>query len=154
MSANHSEPSLASVLQGKADAAYCDYLRLLSDAPCLGVEHKLQTGKFTTANLEAHCVARQHLGAHKAFTEAINLMSAKPGPTEVDTSLERDAARYRWHERNHLRGSYIDYYEHGEQLVGYFVVDVRGGIFHYGEERYQTLDEAIDAAIAAGIGAA
>lgn len=84
------DTSLVSALQGRADAAYCTYLRLLSDTPCLGVEQKLLTGKFTTTNLEAHCKANQQLGMHKAFIEAINLM--KPIPTGISAYKAADGS--------------------------------------------------------------
>jgi hypothetical protein len=57
-------------LQGRADGAYCNYIRQLQQPECLGHEYKLAHGQFGEAELKAHCKAAEQLGAHRAFADA------------------------------------------------------------------------------------
>lgn len=66
------------MLQGRADSAYCDYIRQLQQPECLGHEYKLANGQFGEAELKAHCKAAASLGAHRALSEA-----AKEAPSWI-----------------------------------------------------------------------
>lgn len=58
------------MLQGRADSAYCAYIKQLQQPECLGHEYKLAHGKFGEPELKAHCKAAEHLGAHRALSAA------------------------------------------------------------------------------------
>lgn len=68
---------------------------------------------------------------------------------QSNPDLERDSARFQWVERNWHAGLHIDYFGPESERPGYFhtwLVDDCEVM--YGEERYATYGEAVDAAIA------
>lgn len=75
--------SLRGDLRGKADKAYCDYIRQMSRTECLGWEAKVRAGRFTEKELAAHTHAGELLGRHRALHEAAQaLPSATPNETK------------------------------------------------------------------------
>lgn len=68
-------------LKTLSDRAYCQFITQCEKAECLGEDAKLSRGSFGKAELHAHRVAHQYLGAHRAFAEAIQLL--RHGPTRT-----------------------------------------------------------------------
>lgn len=66
-------------LRSEAGAAYCRFLDKMSAPLCLGVEHKLETGEFGAAELNAHVDARELYGFHRGINHALAALAAKDG---------------------------------------------------------------------------
>lgn len=66
---------LERVLRGAADQAYIDYITVMRRTECLGVEYKLKSGTFGTAELAANCEAAGKLARHRALHEAANIVA-------------------------------------------------------------------------------
>ena len=66
-------------LRKEADSAYCRFLDKMSAPLCLGVEHKLETGKFGAAELNAHVDARELYGFHRGINHALAALAATEG---------------------------------------------------------------------------
>lgn len=66
-------------LRKEADNAYCRFLDKMSAPLCLGVEHKLETGKFGAAELNAHVDARELYGFHRGINHALAALAATEG---------------------------------------------------------------------------
>lgn len=60
---------------GAGDTAYIRFIEAMSRRECLGWEAKVAAGKFTQANLTAHCEAHEGLGRHRAYYEAAKLVA-------------------------------------------------------------------------------
>jgi hypothetical protein len=61
-------------LQARADNAYVAYIEACRMNECLGWEAKVEKGIFGDAELKAHKQAAQHLGRHRALSEAAKLV--------------------------------------------------------------------------------
>lgn len=66
-------------LRTEAGSAYCRFLDKMSAPLCLGVEHKLETGKFGAAELNAHVDARELYGFHRGINHALAALAATEG---------------------------------------------------------------------------
>lgn len=75
-------------LRTEADNAYCRFLDKMSAPLCLGVEHKLETGKFGAAELNAHVDARELYGFHRGINHALAALAAKPAVKDDETVVE------------------------------------------------------------------
>lgn len=78
--------SVVSGLRGRADSAYCDYIRKMQTTDCLGWEAKVKAGAFGEAQLNAHGGARELLGRHRAFVIAEALVRDQADPSSVTDS--------------------------------------------------------------------
>ena len=72
-----SDDALVRELQGKSDAAYCDYIARMRRQECLGHEAKMKCGAFGEAELLAHTKAVEQLGRHRAYADAIEMVRAR-----------------------------------------------------------------------------
>lgn len=72
-------------LRSEAGTAYCRFIDKMSAPLCLGVEHKLETGKFGAAELNAHVDARELYGFHRGINHALAALAAKPAVKDDET---------------------------------------------------------------------
>ena len=71
-------------IKAAADRAYCRFLEMCQHDHCRGEVFKIENGKFTMTNLEAHRRAHEQLGRHRAFMEVYNATADdKPAPALV-----------------------------------------------------------------------
>ena len=73
------DETVVEALRKEADSAYCRFLDKMSAPLCLGVEHKLETGKFGAAELNAHVDARELYGFHRGINHALAALAATEG---------------------------------------------------------------------------
>ena len=69
-----SKSELAKQLKTKSDYAYLRYISLMRSDLCLGVDIKLELGRFGTDELGAHTEAGRQLGKHQAYHEAMKMI--------------------------------------------------------------------------------
>lgn len=62
-------------LRSLSDRAYCQYKDQMSRPENKGVDYKLENNKFGAFELAAHSKAREYLGRHRAFSEALALLA-------------------------------------------------------------------------------
>lgn len=55
-----------------ADRAYCESLQKYSSTECLGWEQKIKSGQFGKAEMEAHRIAAELMGAHRGIYKVLN----------------------------------------------------------------------------------
>ncbi len=68
---------------------YCDYISQMRRDVCLGWERKVQSRKFTAAELEGHTKAGELLGRHRAFHDAASILvqlGGQPIPAETGSA--------------------------------------------------------------------
>lgn len=68
-------------LKALSEQAYLAYISQTEKDLCLGEDIKMQQGKFTRANLNAHREAWEWLGRHRAYAEAARLLESFPDET-------------------------------------------------------------------------
>ena len=73
------DEAVVEALRTEAGSAYCRFLDKMSAPLCLGVEYKLETGKFGAAELNAHVDARELYGFHRGINHALAALAAKDG---------------------------------------------------------------------------
>lgn len=67
---------LIKTYRAAGDAAYCDYIAIMSRDVCKGVEHKMETGKFGRDELKAHNSASELLGKHRACVAFVQALTS------------------------------------------------------------------------------
>lgn len=68
--------------------AYCEFINQLKQDVCLGVEYKMEKGKFGKAELAAHQNAKQWWGRHMAYSEVLKILGT-PNPAPLDSDTRR-----------------------------------------------------------------
>ena len=76
---------LKGIYRSAGDAAYGDYIAILSRDVCKGVEHKMQHGKFGAEELRCHNSASELLGKHRA---CVAFVCALQGMQQTSMSTE------------------------------------------------------------------
>ena len=69
-----SKSELIKQLKAKCDYAYLRHINLMRSDLCLGVDIKLELGRFGADELSAHAEAERQLGRHQAYSEAIKMI--------------------------------------------------------------------------------
>lgn len=62
-------------LLARADTAYVSYIQQMKQPLCLGHEQKIKDGIFGTEEINALMQAAEQLGRHKAFHEALTVLT-------------------------------------------------------------------------------
>lgn len=83
----------------KADASYCEGLRLAQQSLCLGADWKMTHGEFTRENLQAHITSAEKDAWHRALHWAAKLIRES---APVETTATPVAWRYK-DSRGHWR---------------------------------------------------
>lgn len=114
-------------LRTEAGSAYCRFLDKMSAPLCLGVEYKLETGKFGAAELNAHVDARELYGFHRGINHALAALATKPAVKDDETVVEALRDFVAW----------VDTWV--SNPVGAYSVDALNGLFGMARDRIAAL---------------
>jgi len=81
---------LIKTYKASGDAAYGDYIAIMSRDVCQGVDYKIEHGKFGQEELRAHNSAREALGKHRACVAFVQALKSLQPVSQGSKAMSED----------------------------------------------------------------